>query len=774
MSIRIEDETVNLTKRCVYPTVMNNILDISELKSDVLIEHKIDLIDPVNLVIISRNSASNIKIYMKASLIKNKGDTENTDKVRKLYNKYPLIVNTTSAKLILWNYQVDFIIDTDRESIYGSTTDCCIVKIPTPLLCNNVHSVHNALIKVYSKNFNSIDQLFVADKTQNKPLCIERMVKSIETSYEEIIHAKREYIPSIHDISTDRFHRLNQVRDGFICMLKPNYSDDKSLSAFIEIIELRSQIDYTSLKKNLKYELINFNGLIVDVCTGKFVDSQVDVYCDVKFSGRYLNGMIGGYVDTLQDVKLDVHGDVSMSRSKNSIFTGICSGISRWIDNVHIHIMGDVEITGKVSGLMSGSASGMFGSLECKIRDRIDLYNEKRFGTVVGYLSHVDKDKKPLNGLASESDNFNFKFLLHVNGIPTATLKSSTSGVKHSIIGELDPDTSINKIDNVLNEDSDDFIIPSNDDYVYDDQDIEGIYEDKYNNHINLNRNDSKSRSKFNITKVLSLDSTVPIIKNGYDLNLSNYGYDLGQNHKKTQDVDVTRYVDDVLNQSNIKKQKISNDTYDRHNSAWCMFNLIKQTRNLTGISINNFPVSHTDKRYICDTVHKRTKADKNIFKKSKKPTLSEIMQDDEFDNMNEFEEISTKDPDLNPNLLKSNNTQESAIYNLGSDSTLSDEIKIMNQRSLDESNDKRIKNNKHTIKSDKQINIKIDTDEIFDDHRYKVTTASDQISQTYHAKTLDRVIPESGCKQIRVVNKKQRGKLYDIDTDTLKFLSKI
>lgn len=790
MSLRVEEEIITkLTKRCVYPTVMNNILDISDLKSDVLIEHKLDLVDPVNLVIISRNDAVNITIYLKASLNKNKSHIDAIDavhvsrsrdenkqstRVRKVYNQYPLIVNTTSAKLILLNYKIDFVIDQFQPvQVSSPDVNCDTVKIPTPLLCNNLHSVQDTSIKVYARS--STDS---GKKTFGKTLRIERMVKSVESTYEELVHAKREYIPSIHDVSTDRFHRLNQIRDGFVCMLKPSYRDDTSLSAFIEIVVLRNQINYKILNKNKKYNVINFNGLIVDVCTGRYIDSQIEIDCDVKFTGRYMNGVIGGYVDTIQNVTIDILGDVSVSRSKNSIFSGICSGISRWIDNAHVHVAGDVEITGKVSGLISGSATGIFSSLECKIRDRLDLHNEKRFGTVIGFLSHMNEDhRETSNDFSLDGDNFKFRYLLHINGVPKSTVKSSTSGIEHGIIGELNPMFNTNKVDDGLNEESDDFVIPSNDDYVYDDEDIEGIYEV---DRINLNRKDSKSKNKFH----------VPVIKNQSihrcnDSDLSDQ--DLTGSLSVNQDIDVTKYVDDVLHRLNNKQQKSNtstiNDTFSRHNSAWGMFNLIKQTRRSTGIGVINFPDSSVpvnedeiDKKIDGRHNRKEEKQDKNIFEKSKKikrvknlskkPTISEIWQDDEQDDMNDFDDSSTKDPNQIP---------ESAIYILRSDSPISDDLATAGYPVSDDEKEKdhNMSGDRDNIDVDVKVDVKVDTDDIFDDRRYKVADHNKPLDQNADNDNADpRSNEKISAKQIHVINKKQRGKLYDLDTDTLKLLT--
>lgn len=600
MAFRCEDTAITCSEeQYIYPTITNNILDISALKHDSVFNHNLDPFNPMNLVIVSRNDNPNLTIYLKAKnlhsdtsvpdtrddckkafdqiyeSIQNNSMIDESFYVKKHYNDCPLIVNTTSAKIVLMGYQIDFLIDSmnhrDTEAS-ANNTQKPIVDIRTALLCNSVHSVIDASIRIR--------------EIKSNPVILNRSSTHIETNHQELMYAKQYYVPNNYDVSTDQFHRLNQVRDGFVCTFNPKYNNDISLAAFIGITETKSQINYCKLKKNRKYSIINFNGLIVDVCTGKIENSKFVINSSIiRMSGRYMNGLVGGFVDTLKNVTLDVKGNVELGNSMHGLFSGMFSGISKWIDNVKLTIEGDAKITGKVSGLISGSASGMYNNIECSIKDKIDLFDEKRFGTIIGFLSpNTSKSTSQMHD--DLDDEFKFRYLLTIGKKTITTVRSRTSNTDYGIIGTIDQcdiqnnremtDLEIDKITEIQSD-----MNCVNVSSYCDKQDSEGICDVK----INLNIKDSNTVSKFRSGFIMNRGniSNDNNCTNATDTSCRSRINDVLDNMSRT-----TKRNDFDLKQGNPITVKLVNEESKGYNFAQNMFDHIKTIRKTTGFDERN------------------------------------------------------------------------------------------------------------------------------------------------------------------------------------------
>lgn len=388
--IQISDKIVNLENLktiTIHPTVTDNILDLTDITEDVVIDHHINQLDPTDLLVISKNiQPVNITIYFRAIF-------ENKSGSRKVYNKCPFITNTTNADIVLMGYSIDFIINDN------------IIK--TSLLCNNVSAIHDSSFTVKTTMYgNSVDKL------------------------SEIHEVSMNEIKIANENHSDK---INHIRDGILDIIKLRSDSDSRLSAFIDLLENRKNIDQSLLKKNKKYKIIQFNGLLTGVCTEGFFNSSVKIKCNVKFGGKYLNGVIGGYVSIIRDSAVLIDGNIIVTDDDKSFFSGICAGISRWVSNVRVVVSGNVGVSGKVSGIIVGSASAVFNIIDCKINEKILLRNEERFGIIMGYLSPIPSS---ISTIDNNDNNFRFKMRFKVGDLYLCAIKSETSGKEYDIIGQ--------------------------------------------------------------------------------------------------------------------------------------------------------------------------------------------------------------------------------------------------------------------------------------------------------------------------------------------------
>jgi hypothetical protein len=417
-------------RKIIYPSIVNNILEISDFDKDVLIDHIMDSTDPINLVIVSKKINNKITIYLRSD----------NNLVRKKYNNFPLIVNTTNAKIVLINYSVEFVIDQNE--------------IKTSLLCNNLHALHNSNIIVISQNKKLVRKSDVFKVYGSDIIRVYTSKIDFQQNPDHKINNESNFsLTKKSDTSLNSTKNLKdelvdyQIKNSFINMMKPDYKNDTSLSGFIKMIEIKSQIDYSNLKKDKMYNIYNTNGLIVDFCSDEITYTDIEIKGDIILDGKYINGVLGGYVNTVKNVSIKVDGKIKII-NKDNYFSGVLSGISKWIDCVSI-ISDEIDICGKVCGIISGSTCGIFNQISC-LNKKIILHDEKRFGTAIGFLNFLSRDQ-------DYNEKFNFVYDLKVSNILTLTLKSLTSGIEYGIIGQMD-------LSKDLSDDYSDYQNDSNDD----------------------------------------------------------------------------------------------------------------------------------------------------------------------------------------------------------------------------------------------------------------------------------------------------------------------
>ncbi|VBB18609.1 hypothetical protein YASMINEVIRUS_1072 [Yasminevirus sp. GU-2018] len=794
-------------RRCVYPTIMNNVLDLTDLNSDVLIDHKLDVNDPSNLIIVSRNDRSDITVFLRADYLPSNLITstniKNTDQTKQIstkrYNNFPFIINTTSVKLVLLNYNMEFLIEQDNK------TKSDTILISSSILCNNLHSIYNSTFTVKTTS-SGVD----------KHLRIVRQTDVINASFEEIYHANRQYIPSIHNVTKEKSRRTSRIREGVLDIIS-DYTDETEVVAFIDLLRYKSLLECENLKRGKTYRIINFNGFFVDYCSDGMYQCNFLIKCDISLQGRFFNGVVGGYVATLKGVELTVNGDVDVSTTRKSYFSGLMTGVSRWIDDVTTKINGDVNLSGSIVGIISGTSSGVYNTVECIVRDKICLKNVLVFGTVVGYLTPVpidhldssdkkthieqkdDQIKKLLKIQSTKStDKFSFKLVLNVDGSLRSSLVSN-SNTRYGVLGNFDEmfaknensnvSDSSDATDNFDNSDknsksTDNDNIDNTDDsdgkgYVFDDDDVEGIYENtkpntKSNPTLNLNRHDDRSRSSIfsknsaseqNVCKKLDINSqfddvlnkvtkskttltkTHQLVINTPNIKTVNKNKVTTPNHNNSSNSNFS-HINHVMGFADCQDgvcNTQSNTTFNRHTTSWSMFNMIKDMRLNTGSTLKDFPKSSEckmdKKKHSKKTQRMSNKKD---TMESKTEMISKLMNDhDEHDDLNNFDETSSSMYETNYRQSGDNSSGLGSLrYNStdvlkgGNQSDLTIKVKISHLSDADETtlseDEEKINNHAPSIHG---VNITnkphtanpnlvrvVDTSDIFDT-RYQVQT---------------------------------------------------
>jgi len=378
----------DLEKKKFKPSPNDCILDITDVKNDIYIEHHMEINEPINVIILTNRDKSDVTIYMRQ--ITNK-------KVIKTFNTVPFILNLTDAKLVLIDYNIEFIIDGETEES----------KLITPIFSNEIYSMYNSNIVLNNKSKKPIEKI-----QSHTMITIEDFNKVNETYLYQI---KKLIMSS----KKDSLKKIVQIRESF-----PNNItlSDNNLNKSVRLIETRRYINYakTGYESNKKYLFSSFNGLLFGICSDGFIDTNIIINSEIRFNSRSVSGIIGGYVRTIQNTNLIINGSITLSDHKESHMIGIMSGISRWIDNVNIVVNDKIIVNGNIIGLISGSASGIFNKINVDIKNDLKVNTKIGFGSVVGCLTTVpdvnddiidNNDEEHISLLKNGKDSDEFSFI---------------------------------------------------------------------------------------------------------------------------------------------------------------------------------------------------------------------------------------------------------------------------------------------------------------------------------------------------------------------------